>query len=304
MICIIPEEFAADRIRISGQAGREWIEGLPGLIERLCIRWSLVPGGVPTHGHLGLVVPVKRLDGERCALKVSWIDESNENEARALSTWNGKGAVQLLASLSESGALLLEWLDSKASLKRQDLATGIQVTGHLIKRLAVPGADSLPSLRRSAETIAADMADRWERYGQPMPKAWIDEAVATARGLGPTAGTLLVNYDLHFENVLAGRREPWLAIDPKVVRGDPEYGIAQVFWTELERIEFAGGLNYWFSALAESAALDMQRARSWTLFRCLDYWLWGLSIGLTEDPMRCQFICEWIVNEGVRRRSM
>jgi hypothetical protein len=23
------------------------------------------------------------------------------------------------------------------------------------------------------------------------------------------------------------------------------------------------------------------------VFRTIDYWLWGLSVGLTEDPVRC-----------------
>jgi len=29
--------------------------------------------------------------------------------------------------------------------------------------------------------------------------------------------------------------------------------------------------------------------------RCVDYWLWGLSVGLTEDPVRCQRIINWLV---------
>ncbi|GIE33765.1 hypothetical protein Ait01nite_068100 [Actinoplanes italicus] len=27
--------------------------------------------------------------------------------------------------------------------------------------------------------------------------------------------------------------------------------------------------------------------RDWVLFRTVDYWLWGLGAGLTEDPVRC-----------------
>ena len=36
-------------------------------------------------------------------------------------------------------------------------------------------------------------------------------------------------------------------------------------------------------------------ARSWTLVRCIDFWLWGLSIGFTYDPARCATIVEWLV---------
>jgi hypothetical protein len=46
--------------------------------------------------------------------------------------------------------------------------------------------------------------------------------------------------------------------------------------------------------LIEAAELDLERARLWTLVRCVDYWLWGRSIGLTEDPARCQAITDWL----------
>ena len=39
--------------------------------------------------------------------------------------------------------------------------------------------------------------------------------------------------------------------------------------------------------------------------RCVDYWLWGLSVGLTEDPVRCARIVERLtstVSEQVKLR--
>jgi hypothetical protein len=33
-------------------------------------------------------------------------------------------------------------------------------------------------------------------------------------------------------------------------------------------------------------------ARSWSIVRCVDYWLWALENGLTQDPERCQRIIE------------
>jgi streptomycin 6-kinase len=105
---------------------------------------------------------------------------------------------------------------------------------------------------------------------------------------------LLVNYDLHYADVLAGTQEPWLVVDPKVVIGDPEYGLAQLLWTRLEDIQANGGLDRHFRLLVKAAALDEPLARVWTLLRCVDYWLWGLSVGLTEDPVRCAAIVDWL----------
>jgi hypothetical protein len=36
------------------------------------------------------------------------------------------------------------------------------------------------------------------------------------------------------------------------------------------------------------ARLDRDHARDWVIFRTVDYWLWGLNAGLTEDPLRCR----------------
>jgi len=110
------------------------------------------------------------------------------------------------------------------------------------------------------------------------------------------SASLLVNYDLHYADVLAGTQEPWLVVDPKVVIGDPEYGLAQLLWTRLEDIQANGGLDRHFRLLVKAAALDEPLARVWTLLRCVDYWLWGLSVGLTEEPARCAVIVAWLVS--------
>lgn len=180
----IPEDFVRTRVRISGAVGRQWIDGLPTLLENLCAQWSLVPDGVPMHGHLGLVVPVKRPDGHLCVLKVSWIDESNKHEVDALAAWQGNGAIRLLASEPAVGAMLLERLDSRRSLKDVELTEAVAVAGRLLRRLAVPAPKGLPLLRHVMPRLSDTLADRWERCGRPMPRRWVDEAAALAGQLG------------------------------------------------------------------------------------------------------------------------
>ncbi len=305
---VVPDAFAAGIVGMGGDAGRVWLSRLPQLVESLCERWKLAIVGAPLHGGLGIVVPVQR-NGERCALKVSWLDASTLTEIAALAIWDGEGAIRLLETDATVGAMLLEWLDGGRSLQDVPVTEAGAIAGHLLRRLAVPvpsdpprskstlpASHALPHLRGEAERLANTLVDRWEQLNRPFSRALVDAASAVARELGPSAGSLLVNYDLHYGNVLAGVREPWLATDPKVVIGDPEYGIAQLLWTRLEDLEQAGGLSYHFSALADHAGLDLPRARSWTLVRCLDYWLWALSIGLTEDPVRCEAITVWLVS--------
>ena len=39
--------------------------------------------------------------------------------------------------------------------------------------------------------------------------------------------------------------------------------------------------------IADAAGLDHDHAQAAAIFRTVDYWLWGLRNGLTEDPVRC-----------------
>lgn len=291
---IVPQAFAGATVTREGDAGREWIDALPGLVEELCRRWHLTLEGGVIAGYLGLVIPARRVE-EPCVLKVSWIDESTADEALALAAWKGQGAVQLLDAQPALGALLLERLDHRRSLNDVEIGEAVETAGRLLRRLAIPAPPGFRPLKLVAQDISRALPQRWEQYHRPMPRLWLEQACELAVQLGATAGNLLVNYDLHYEDVLRGQREPWLAVDPKVVAGDPEYGIAQLLWCRLEDIEARGGLDRHFHTIIEAAALDPVRALSWTLVRCVDYWLWALSVGLTDDPARCEVIVKWLV---------
>ena len=49
-----------------------------------------------------------------------------------------------------------------------------------------------------------------------------------------------------------------------------------------------------FDRLVAEVGADRQRARGWAQVWCLDYWLWGLRVGLTEDPARCAALVDWL----------
>lgn len=289
----IPETFTRDTITREGEAGRRWLAQLPTLIDSLSTQWHLTIDGAPMHGYLGLVLPMRK-DDEPCILKVSWLDPSNHEEARALTEWNGQGAVQLLECDLERGALLLERLEQR-QLNDLPIDEALRVAGRLLRQLAIVPSGEFRSQARLAQEMLGHMPVRWQQFGRPFAQQLLDQACALAHQHAQPRHSLLVNYDLHYENVLAGNRSPWLAIDPKVVVGDPEFGIAQLLMNRLEEIERQGGLERHFQILVEAADLDADLARAWTFARTVDYWLWGLSVGLTEDPKRCERMIEWLV---------
>ena len=283
-----PVMFAAD----ADPAGREWIASLPQLIEKLREEWGLdIDDTKLLHGHNSVVQPVRR-GGLQCMLKLTWPHERTEVEARALRAWDGNGAVQLLDASPEVGALLLERLDATRSLESVDLLDAAEVAGGLLRRLAIFAPEGFPGLKDLAQAISDSLPVRQEALGNPVPTGWLDSAHGLALELGARAGEQLVHADLHFGNVLAGERERWLAIDPKPIAGDPELAVPELLWRRLDSADEAGGLQRLFDVLVASGKLDSEIARGWAIVRSVDYWLWGLENGLTEDPKRCRRILE------------
>ncbi|GGP14259.1 hypothetical protein GCM10012278_69320 [Nonomuraea glycinis] len=43
--------------------------------------------------------------------------------------------------------------------------------------------------------------------------------------IGEPGDRLLLHWDLHYDNILAGQREPCLAIDPEPLAGDPGFDL-------------------------------------------------------------------------------
>lgn len=287
----IPDSFADATVAREGEAGRRWIAALPHVFATYCRRWDLRPDGAVMHGYLGLVVPVRRGD-ERCVLKLSWRDAATAQEATALAAWDGHGAVRLLAADPAQGALLLERLDAQRSLQELPVAEAIVQAGRLLRRLAIPAPTGVRTQADLAAEMYTSLATRWERLGRPFGHKLL-AAVEETLQAAPTGDVpRLVNYDLHYDNVLAGKREPWLAIDPKVVAGDPAFGLAQLLWTRLDEVDGKAETVRLFDRLTAAAEIDPVCARAWTLARIVDYWLWALSVGFTYDPARCAILVE------------
>lgn len=289
---VVPRAFADIRTTHEGEAGRRWVAQLPALVEELCQQWGLhIDDATQMHGDLALVVLVHRGD-EPCILKVSWLEEATSGEGKALETWDGRGAVRLFAANPEVGALLLERLDWMRTLRNLELLDAAVVAGQLVRRLSVPASTGIRRLTEVADRITGIVDYRQEQLGRPIPQKWIDEARDLAQALGGRAGNYLVHADLYYGNVLAGTREPWLAVDPKPVSGDPEFSVPELLWDRIDEVDSAAGVRHLLAAIIENGELDKHLARGWAIVRCVDYWLWGLANGLTEDPKRCERVLQ------------
>jgi streptomycin 6-kinase len=264
------------------ERGPEWaafVEGLPRLFRELSEEWGLTVDGEPTHGYCSLVVPVRRLE-QPAVLKLGFPDDEGEHEGLALQHWAGNGAVRLLSADPHRSALLLERLHP-TDLTSVDVLEACELVAERYARLHVPAPPQLRSL--------TSYVDRWTaRLGElerdaPIPHRLVQQAVSLGRELvvdGASTGTL-IHADLHYENVLAGDREPWLVIDPKPVSGDPHYEPAPMLSNRWDEAVASGDLRTAvrrrFHTLVDAAALDEDRARNWVVVRMLHNALWELE---------------------------
>ncbi|MFG3474328.1 aminoglycoside phosphotransferase family protein [Streptomyces sp. NPDC047980] len=289
----IPGELVESQLRYNGEAGRAFVAALPRLAEEFTQRWGLVVTGRPMNGVASLVLPVARVaDGSRAALKMQLADEETVGEPLGLRIWAGAGAVRLLEHDAATGTMLLEWLGVPGDGGRSgggerrhlsdvaDEAEAVEVLADLLARLtAVPAPAG--GLRRLGD-IAAGMLERLPGVlaglADEEDRRLLRDCAAAVREVMAEPGDRLLHWDLHYDNVLAAEREPWLAIDPKPLAGDPGFDLMPALDNRFD----AGTTLRRFDLLTERLGLDRERARAWTLGRVLQNGLWDVEDGGTR----------------------
>ena len=179
---------------------------------------------------------MRTADGDPAVLKVSFDgDDESEHEALALQHWHGDGVVRLLRADPRRRALLLERLHRRDLTDVWDLEA-CEIVAGLYPRIHRP---ALPQLR--TVTSYVDAVARRPRPGSrdtPIPHRMVEQALSLGRDLvaDPASVGRIVHGDLHYENVLAADREPWLVIDPKPMSGDPHYEPAPMLWNRWDEL--------------------------------------------------------------------
>lgn len=281
----IPAEII-DGFSTDDDATREWLRTLSSVARDLLRQWELRPDGDVRSGEAGVVVPVHRADGTRAALKLQVPRAETRAAILGLARWDGRGVVQLLDSDVDRGGMLLELLHGDQSLETvENDDDAVRVVGGLLARLhGADAPDGLPGLG----TIATDMiaaAPEAVRELDGADRSRFDRWVRRVSEVAADPGGSLLHWDLHYGNVLSADREPWLAIDPEPLVGDPGFDL----WPALDSGWSAEGtvadapriVRRRFEILTEMLDLDRERAAVWTIARLLQNTLWDIEDG---DP--------------------
>lgn len=268
-----------------GSLWADWRDTLPTTAASVLQDWELRVDGAPLHGHCSLVVPVRTTGGRPAVLKVALPDDESQHEHLALQRWQGEGAVLLLRADPHRRALLLERLHAEDLTGMWDLQA-CEVVADAYRRLHVPAPPQLRTLTSYVERWAAGLAAMAKN--DPLPRRLVDQAVALAAGFltDPASNGRLIHGDLHYENVLAGDREPWLVIDPKPMSGDPHYEVGPLLWNRWAEVVESGrvrdAVRRRFHAVVDAATLDEDRARDWVVVRAMLHASWSIEEARTR----------------------
>ncbi len=282
----IPGTLARYTKDVHGEAaGQEWLDHLPAILADHAARWSLTLQPPFPNLTYNYAAPAVRADGTPVVIKAGFIPPDKEfvSEANALRIFVGRGAVRLLEDDLDQGVLLLERLEPGTPLcALEDDEEASAAAASVLRQLwrPVPPQHGFPLTSDWGRGFARLRA----HFGGtgPFPAALVERAERLFAELTTTqAAPALLHGDLNFGNVLAAQREPWLAIDPKGVVGEPAYDTGIFLRDPLPDIlnvpDPARLLARRIDQLAEELNFDRERIRNWGLAQAVLSAWWSVE---------------------------
>ncbi|MGW0510809.1 aminoglycoside phosphotransferase family protein [Streptomyces olivaceoviridis] len=281
-------------------AGDDWLARLPAAAERAVAQRELtvervqVPGG-----RSSLVVLVRRADGTPAVLKLAPPRARPQSERAALAHWGGLGAVQLLESEAEDGALLLERLHPDVSVRSLPEAKALLEAAGTLRRLwvAPPAGHVFETVaeRTGRQAVAMRAGAGTDPEAAPLVEAAL---AARAELLAAPPEQLLLHGTFRQSKVLSGERMPWLAVGPDPVVGESAFDLARLVRDRVEDLIAASSgpstTRRRIKRLAESLEVDQERLRGWTLFRAVESGVRARRVGREKDAELLLEFASWL----------
>ncbi|GAA4454063.1 aminoglycoside phosphotransferase family protein [Phytohabitans houttuyneae] len=282
----LPAVLERNVVGVWGAEGAAWLAGLPALRDRVARTWGLTLGEpYPLSYHW--VAPATRPDGTAAVLKLGVPGADHlPVEAATLECWDGAGAVRLLAYEPAWGALLLERADpgtaASALVPGRDAEATAAIIAVMRRLHAVPVPDGgLPPLESQGEAFARHL--RVYPGDHPLPRALVERAGRLFDELCASAtARVLLHGDLHHDNVLRAKREPWLAIDPHGVVGDPGYEAGSMVHNpdpDRREDELLALVPARIEQLADGMGLPVERVTAWAFVKAVLSEVWSGESG-------------------------
>jgi streptomycin 6-kinase len=271
-------------VNVFGDAGRDWLDRLPSIVDEYAHRWqlSIEP---PLALSYNYVAPATRADGTPVIFKCGVVADNSSIRAEiaALKHWNGDGAALVLENDAPNGVLLLERLVPAEPIVEIDDEMSTRIAAGLMRRLwkPPPAQHAFPTLAEWGMAFG-ELRERHDGATGPLPAGLIGRGETLYGELVATqADPILLHGDLHHFNILSAQREPWLMIDPHGVIGEPAFEVGP--WLRntigspdgphrhlyvLHRPDAREVLGRRLGDLSKLLEIDRERLRSWAIAFC------------------------------------
>lgn len=264
---MLPEQFVQTQIELYGDTGSAWLANLPALIAECERRWSLTIQPPFTGLSYNYVVPATTADGTAAVLKLGVPNPELTSEIEALRLYDGHGICRLLAGDAERGILVLERLQPGVMLSTlADDGQATAIAAEVMRQLwrPVPPDHPFPTTAKWAKGLERLRAAFGGGTG-PFPANLVEQAERLyTELLASSAEPVLLHGDLHHFNILRATRQPWLAIDPKGVVGEPAYEIGALLRNPTDELVLDRRVQARrVDQLAEALNLDRARILGW-----------------------------------------
>lgn len=285
---MISESFA-DRIMAAfGPEGESWLKTLPATIQDRGADWSLTLQPPFKDMNYNYVAPAVRADGSRVVLKIGVPNPELYTEIKALRLFDGRGIVKLLETDLNAGAMLLEHLDPGLPVfNLDDDERATSAACHVMRELhqVASPIDDFPTIAAWAGGLGR-LRSEFEGGTGPFPRAIVERAESDLSDLMSSMGEpTLLHGDLHHWNILSSQREPWLAVDPKGLIGEPEYEtgawLRNPFPQILERGNPVEIIKRRVDQFATELGFDRHRILAWGVYQAVlaAWWSWEEGSG-------------------------
>jgi streptomycin 6-kinase len=232
-------------------------------------------------------VEVTRKDGSPAVLKIGPTGLGNQAmQAAALDAYAGHGAVRLLAYDPQRGALLLEQAipgtSAAALVPSDDAAATVAIIGVTLRLHHPPASPCpFPNLATQGKAFADRLHAR--RGDDVLPRRWVQQASGLLGELCASSPVkVLLHGDLHHDNVLQATREPWLALDPHGLVGDPGYETGALLynpWPERREAELLALVPARIEQLAAGLNIPVERVIAWDFVKAVLSSVWTTQSG-------------------------
>jgi streptomycin 6-kinase len=245
--------------------------------------WHLEPEGRPFRTATS-TVQFATQDGKPCVLKLAHRN-SDELTAQALARYAGRGAVMLLAHAGH--ATLMQRATPGTPLSSLVIAgSDDEATRHLCSMMtALHGQNAPGDGFRHVEDWGTGFA---RAAAASLPSSLVGEAARIYGDLCRSQGRrVLLQGDLHHDNILSDADKGWLAIDPKGIIGESAFETGAALRNPTEDVRYfasPGIIDRRVKIMCPMMGWPRDRVLRWCFAQAVLSAIWSLEDG--ESPAR------------------